>query len=103
MEVRRHDKVMLAATGRFGGGCSMAQQKKTKAKPKPAKTPRGPFLAAAFFCDGILQDMGGVLSVSRIVDQLNISVHPDAPDDVPSKEKPLPVQQNLLVMFRTGS
>jgi hypothetical protein len=74
----------------------MAKRKKT------VKKIGGPFLAAAIFCENILEDSSGLMSVQRIMDGCQVVVSPFAPPDMPSKANPVPVAQNILLIFRTG-
>src|SRR6266404_6364932 len=67
-----------------------------------SKKKSGPYLAAAVFCESVLEEKDGVHSAVRIVDQLNIIVDSSAPHDFPSKEHPLPIRINALIMFRSG-
>ncbi len=41
--------------------------------PKEAELHNGPYLVMAVFCDKVLQENNGVLSVIRVVDRLNVS------------------------------
>lgn len=73
----------------------------------PAKAPKvsklgGPFLAAAVFCEGILEDKGGAVSALKIVDGCHIELSADAPSEFPSRNHPLPISQKALITFRTG-
>lgn len=77
-------------------------KKKKKAK-KPAEKIGGPFLSAAIFCDGIAEDIDGILSISRIVDSVNLVIGPPAPPDMPSKEHPVTINPTMLLSFRTGN
>ncbi len=44
----------------------------------------GPYLILAAFCEQVIEDKAGVLSLIRVVDRLNISATgPDAPDNMP--------------------
>jgi len=73
------------------------------AKKKTAdKKIGGPFVAAAFFCENILEDMRRMLSIQGVTDTLNLTLGPHAPPDVPSKENPLAISQQLLLVFRSG-
>jgi hypothetical protein len=74
----------------------MAKQK------KPAKKIGGPFLAAAFFCEGISEDMDTALSVIRIVDTINLVISSQAPSDMPSKSNPVVLTPAILISFRSG-
>ena len=73
---------------------------KKKVKRKPVG---GPFLAAAVFCDNILQGADGALSAIRIVDQVNAAISSNAPPDIPSESRKLPVAIWTLLMFKSGS
>jgi hypothetical protein len=78
---------------------------KGKQKAKAGKAPKkhgGPFLAAAVFCEGILEDMQGMLSVQRIVDGMLVSIPSSVPADFPSKKNPIQLVQNILLIFRSG-
>lgn len=74
----------------------MAKQK------KPVKKMGGPFLAAAFFCEAFLDDAGGRVSAIGITDGCNFYIAPEAPPDVPSKHQPMVINQNILIVFRSG-
>lgn len=59
----------------------------------------GPFLAAAFFCESILEDKDGALSAIRIVDRVTqTATGPGAPKDMP----PLTIQLWMLIALRSG-
>jgi hypothetical protein len=59
----------------------------------------GPFVNVAVFCEKVLQEQDGVLSVIRIVDQIGIEAEgPDAPDVLP----PGTIQTTLLVCLKAG-
>lgn len=59
----------------------------------------GPFLAAAFFCERILEDKDGTLSAIRIIDRVTQTAHgPAAPTEMP----PLQVQLSALIALRSG-
>ncbi|MBI5285287.1 MAG: hypothetical protein HY874_09360 [Chloroflexi bacterium] len=46
--------------------------------------PKGPFVQVAAFCDRVLEDKDGTLSLIRIIDQVHHQVMgPDAPRDMP--------------------
>src|SRR5438552_267263 len=74
------------------------------AKPKkPGKKKRGPYLAAAFFCERTIQDkQDDSLSAIRIVDQLTIGVAPSAPPDFPSEADRISFPTHALLSFKTG-
>lgn len=45
---------------------------------------RGPYLILAAFCEQVIEDKSGVLSLIRVVDRMNITVQgPSAPDEMP--------------------
>lgn len=74
------------------------------AKGKKQKTRKsgGPYLAAAVFCDNIVEGADHSLSVIRIVDRVTISIPANAPADVPSEKHRLPVAIWALIAFKTG-
>lgn len=72
------------------------------AKKKPKKKVGGPFLAVAVFCDNILEETDKALTVVKIHDGYMIVLPHDAPADIPSKEKQLPLMQWMLLSFRSG-
>jgi hypothetical protein len=78
----------------------MAKEKEKKKSPKGRMG--GPFLAAAFFCENILEDMQRKLSVQGINDGMELVIHPLAPKNVPSEENPLVINHQLLLMFKSG-
>ncbi len=60
----------------------------------------GPYLKAAFFCERVLREQDGVLSLIRIVDRLNVvSQGLGAPDAMPET----PFQTNLVIMLVSGA
>lgn len=68
---------------------------------KPAKKKiSGPFVAAAVFCENIVEDSSGMLSAIRILDTINVAVPPHI--DPPTKKNQLPLSLNLLLSFRSG-
>src|SRR5262245_12108413 len=75
---------------------------KKTAKKSGKKSVGGPFLAAAVFCESIMQDKDGVASAIRILDTMQILISPQAPPDVPSKDQPLQLVQHILIIIRTG-
>ena len=73
------------------------------AKPKkPAKKVGGPFLAAALFCESIMEDKDKMMSAIRIIDGCEFWIGPQAPPDFPSASNRIQVTQNVLIIFRTG-
>jgi hypothetical protein len=71
-------------------------------KPNAPNKPGGPFLAAAVFCDNILEEMGGVVTAYRIVDSVQGLIAASAPPDLPSKKNPIEFRLNMLLVFRSG-
>jgi hypothetical protein len=70
----------------------MAKSKKT------ARRPPKPLLAAAVFCDKVLEGMGdGAMSAIRIVDTVTVSI----PHDHDPEER-VPIRLNALIAFRSG-
>lgn len=59
----------------------------------------GPFLAAAFFCERVLQEKDGVLSAIRIIDRF---IHTITGADAPDKMPPFNIQISILIAFKSG-
>ena len=60
----------------------------------------GPFLAAAFLCNLVIEDKDGTLSAIRIVDRwIHIQQGADAPKEMP----PVPMTLTLLLSFKAGA
>ncbi|MDP2731371.1 MAG: hypothetical protein Q8O55_12980 [Dehalococcoidales bacterium] len=60
----------------------------------------GPFLNVAAFCENVIEDKSGVLSLIRLVDRLTVSSHgPSAPEEMP----PTPLNWFLVLAFKSGS
>lgn len=57
--------------------------------------PGGPYLAAAFFCDRVLQERDGVLTFVRAVDRWNVI-------GTSQTMNPTSVQTTLVLLFRSG-
>jgi hypothetical protein len=61
--------------------------------------PLGPYLAAAFFCERVIQDNEGVLTVVRIVDRVtSTATGVGTPDVMP----PVSTSLTLVVMLKSG-
>jgi hypothetical protein len=73
------------------------------ARQKSKKAVGGPFLAAAVFCDSIVEGADGAMSAVRIVDQVTLTIPADSPPDVPSETNRLPVALWSLISFKRGS
>lgn len=60
---------------------------------------RGPYLITAAFCEQVIEDKSGALSLIRIVDRLNIAVQgPNAPVDMP----PTALNWHLVITLKSG-
>jgi hypothetical protein len=62
--------------------------------------PTGPYIGVATFCESVLREENNVVSVLRVVDQLNVGASgPEVPDEMPA------VATNLWIMLilRRGS
>ncbi len=59
----------------------------------------GPYIQVAAFCDSVLEDKTGALSLIRVVDRLTHSVPgPDAPLEMPEVRRPM----KLVIMLKSG-
>lgn len=59
----------------------------------------GPHLNMAVFCEQVIEDKSGVLSLIRIVDRMHIQVQgPNAPEQMP----PADINWWLVLMFKSG-
>ena len=59
----------------------------------------GPYVQAAAFCDQVVEDKTGALSLIRIVDVLT---HTEAGADPPSEMPPVPYKLKLVLMLKSG-
>ena len=60
---------------------------------------RGPFLTVATFCELVIEDKAGVLSLIRIVDRMHVSASgPTAPEEMP----PTSLNWFLVMNFKSG-
>jgi hypothetical protein len=67
------------------------------------KKSSGPYLAAAFFCESVIEDKhDNALSAIRIIDQVNLVLSSNAPSDFPSEQTRLPVPISGILSFKTG-
>ena len=57
----------------------------------------GPYLAAAVFCEKVLQERDGVASLIRIIDRTTVTLGKDAPPDLPVTLEPM-----LFLSFKSG-
>jgi hypothetical protein len=62
----------------------------------------GPYLAAAVFCDNVVEGADRTMSAIRIVDHVKIGIPPEAPADLPSENNRLNVSVWALVAFKRG-
>lgn len=59
----------------------------------------GPYVQAACFCDLVIEDKSGVLSLIRVIDTLtHTEAGPTPPDDMP----PVPYSMKLVLMLKAG-
>jgi len=62
--------------------------------------PSGPYLKIAAFCDKVLQEQDGVISLIRVIDQINSTAKgPGAPKEMP----PLDYQIFAVISLKSGS
>lgn len=60
---------------------------------------RGPYLNVAAFCEQIIEDKSGVLSLIKVVDRMQITVQgAGAPPEMP----PYPLNWILVLVFKSG-
>lgn len=60
----------------------------------------GPYLAAALFCDKVLEEKDGTLSAIRMVDRITHTISgPDAPEAMP----PITINLFALLSFKSGA
>ena len=60
---------------------------------------RGPYLSVAAFCEQVIDDKSGVLSLIRLVDRIGVHVQgPAAPEEMP----PAMLNWQLLLAFKCG-
>ncbi len=69
---------------------------------KKTKKAGGPFLAAAVFCESIMEGANKNMSAIGIMDGVVFWIAADAPPEVPSKDHSISFIQNILVIFRSG-
>jgi hypothetical protein len=66
--------------------------------PLPETT--GPFVAVATFCEKVIREHDNVMSLMRVVDQLNVNASgPDPPTQLP----PVPINLSLALVLRRGT
>ena len=76
--------------------------KQKLAPKKSVSSYGGPYLAAAVFCDRILEDKDKSLSAIRIVDTCVVEIPAHAPVGTPSAESPVAITQQVLIAFKSG-
>jgi hypothetical protein len=69
---------------------------------KQHKKRRGPYLAAAFFCDQVVRGHDQALTAVRITDNTKFLIPANAPADFPSKNNRASVEITSLLSFKTG-
>jgi hypothetical protein len=75
----------------------MAKSKVDRKNPK-----KGPFLSVAAFCELVIESKDGALTPARIIDQITVSIPPDAPPDFPSESNKFPVGIACVISFKSG-
>lgn len=76
---------------------------KARRTPKSiAKAKRGPFLAAAFFCESIIEGKDNALTPVHMIDQLQVTLGESTPPDVPSEENRVAVGVWSVICLKTG-
>jgi len=58
----------------------------------------GPHIAMAVFCEQVLEEKSGVLSVIRIIDRINLSAGAEAPEEMPE----FPLNMKAIVALKSG-
>ena len=59
----------------------------------------GPYLAAACFCEKVLQEQDGVVSLIRVIDRTTVATEgKDAPEELPTVK----LDQTLFLSFKAG-
>jgi hypothetical protein len=76
--------------------------KAAKAKKPSKKSFPGPLLAVAVFCEQTIEDTDKTISCIRIADTITATLPHDAPPDVPSENKRIPIGMRGLISFRRG-
>jgi hypothetical protein len=74
----------------------MAKDKKTK------KGIRGPYLAAAVYCQTITTDPEGHATVTNIFDSIRLLIASNAPQNFPSEEERIPISVWTFISFKSG-
>jgi hypothetical protein len=78
--------------------------KKARNKPDSAASKPGrPYLAAALFCESVIEDKSdGSISAIRVIDKVTVTIPAEAPPTFPNKDNRVAVTIKSLVGFRTG-
>ena len=60
---------------------------------------RGPFLTLATFCEQVIEDKSGIVSLIRIVDRMHVSTSgPTAPEEMPATD----LNWFMVLSFKSG-
>lgn len=80
----------------------MARSKNSVKNGNPRRQ-GGPYIAAAFFCESIIEDRrDGTLSAIRIIDQISVVASSAAPSNAASAAQAVTVPVSGMVAFKTG-
>lgn len=60
----------------------------------------GPYIQAACFCDMVIEDKNGVLSLIRVIDRVTRTIRASSP---PDEMPPGPYKTHLVLMLKSGS
>jgi hypothetical protein len=70
---------------------------------KRSRKKGGPYLAASFFCEKIIEDkQDSALSAIRIIDTITVQLDASTPPEIPSEEHRIPIGIASLLSFKTG-
>ncbi|HJT33610.1 MAG TPA: hypothetical protein VJ783_16310, partial [Pirellulales bacterium] len=73
-----------------------------KKRPRRQRPKRGPYIAAAVFCESVIEGKDNCLTPVRIIDSITAAIDPSAPPDFPSKENRLSVGVWSVVILKSG-
>jgi hypothetical protein len=69
---------------------------------KPAKKIRGPYLAAAVYCQTIVSESEGRVTPVNIFDSINLTIPAGTPPNFPSEENRIHIPVWSFISFRSG-